>query len=172
MQSYQEEVGGSPGRSGHSLSVEAGRIVFETRTNLAQLFQVSNPQQIIFTKNATEALNIAIFGILRAGDHCITTSIEHNSVMRPLRYLESSGTIQLTQVPCSPRGELDFDLLTNALRPNTKLLVVTHASNVIGTILPIAELAHWAKSHGLLFGVDGAQTTGCLPLELEKWELD
>jgi cysteine desulfurase family protein len=172
MMRYQREIGGSPGRSGHRLSIEAGRIVHETREVLARLFNVDDPLRIVFTKNATEALNIALIGLLRPGDHVITTGMEHNSVMRPLRFLESRG-IDLSVVPCSDRGELDPDDIRAAFRPNTRAVVLTHASNVTGTIMPVQEIGLLTRERGdIVLCVDAAQTAGALPIDVAAMSVD
>jgi cysteine desulfurase family protein len=172
MMRYQREIGGSPGRSGHRLSIEAGRIVHETREVLARLFNVDDPLRIVFTKNATEALNIALIGLLRPGDHVITTGMEHNSVMRPLRFLESRG-IDLSVVPCSDRGELDPDDIRATFRPNTRAVVLTHASNVTGTIMPVQEIGLLTRERGdIVLCVDAAQTAGALPIDVAAMSVD
>ena len=171
MVNYNEMIGGSPGRSGHQRSLDAGRVILETREALAELFGCDDSLRIAFTKNATEALNIALSGILNPGDHVITSSMEHNSVMRPLRYLESQG-VQLSVVSCSGDGRLDTEDVRAAIRPHTRLLVVTHASNVTGTIQPIAELGEIAGRHGILFCVDAAQTAGSLPIHVDEMVID
>lgn len=171
MINYNERIGGSPGRSGHQRSLDAGRIILETREALAELFGCSDSFRIAFTKNATEALNIAIYGILKPGDHVITSSMEHNSVMRPLRYLETQG-VQLSVVSCSGDGRLDPEDVRAVIRPQTRLLVVTHASNVTGTIQPIADLGKIARNHGILFCVDAAQTAGALAINVDEMAVD
>ncbi len=171
MDNFMRHVGASPGRSGHRLSIEAGRIIYETREVLAQLFSIDNPMGIIFTSNATEALNLALRGILHSGDHVITSSMEHNSVMRPLRALESKG-VEITVVNCSPEGFLNPQDIERAIKPNTKLITLNHASNVVGTILPIAEVGQIAHHHGVPFMVDAAQTAGCYPIDVEAMSID
>lgn len=165
MNRYNEIVGGNPGRSGHRLSVDAGRIVLNTRDLAAELFNINDPFQLVFTKNATEALNIALLGLLREGDHVVTSTMEHNSVMRPLRYLEKRG-IAVTTVPCSSQGDIDPEMIKNALRPDTSLIVITHASNVTGTIMPVKEIGLIAAEHEIPFCVDGAQSAGALPIDV------
>jgi cysteine desulfurase family protein len=168
------EAGGNPGRSGHRMSVAAARVVEHARELLADLFHVADSSRIVFTHNATHALNLAVYGlwhrgILRPGDHVVTTSVEHNSVMRPLRHLESLG-IELTVVNCAPDGSLSADRMrAAALRPRTKLLVYAHASNVTGTILPVAGLAALAREHGALSLVDASQTAGAIPIDIPEW---
>ncbi len=168
---YMQDVGASPGRSGHRLAVEAGRIVYDTREALAQLFNVADPLHIVFAANATEAINLALAGYLRPGDHVITTSMEHNAVMRPLRYLQSTG-VELTVVPCSAQGVLDPADMEKAIRANTVLLVVNHASNVVGTLLPVAEVGALARNYGLLLLVDAAQTAGAYPVDMHEMKID
>src|SRR5713101_2857736 len=119
-------AGGNPGRSGHRMSVAAARIVENAREALAELFHAEHPAEIIFTQNATHALNLALYGFLRPGDHVVTTSVEHNSVMRPLRHLETLG-VEVTVVPCRPEGILDSNAVRRAVRPHTRLVVTTHA---------------------------------------------
>ena len=171
MSTYLREIGGSPGRSGHRLSLEAGRVILDARESVARLFGVDDPFRIVFTKNATEALNIALLGLLDAGDHVITSSMEHNSVMRPLRALEREG-VAVSVIPCSVRGELDPTAIRPAIRPNTRAIVLTHASNVTGTVLPIAEVSRVAHEHGLVMIVDAAQTAGALPIAVEAMGID
>lgn len=172
MIDYQQNIGGSPGRSGHGRSIEAGRVVYETREVLARLFNIDDPLRIALTKNSTEALNIALQGALKPGDHVITSSMEHNSVMRPLRFLESRG-VELSVVPCSPKGELDPGDIGKAIRKNTKMVVLIHASNVTGTILPIEAAGSLIRERGdILFCVDAAQSAGTLPIDVKKMNID
>ena len=171
MDRFNRSIGGSPGRSGHRLSIEAGRIVLETREGLARLFGVDDPFRIVFTKNATEALNLATFGLLRAQDHVITSSMEHNAVMRPLRHLEADG-IDLTVISCSAKGELDWRAVEAAVKKNTRAIYLTHASNVAGTILPVHEVGEICRARGIIFCVDAAQTAGVLPINVEDMQVD
>ena len=171
MDSFMRNIGASPGRSGHRPAIEAGRIIYETREGIAQLLGVDDPMRIIFTSNATEALNLVIRGILHLGDHAITSSMEHNSVMRPLRAMERGGS-RITVVNCSPEGFLDPQDIEQAIEPNTGLIVLNHASNVMGTILPVAEVGQIARQHGVLFMVDAAQTVGCYPIDAEAMNID
>jgi cysteine desulfurase family protein len=171
MDRFGRLIGGSPGRSGHRLSIESGRVIMNAREVLARLFGIDDPFQLVFTKNATEALNLAIAGLLSPGDHVITSSMEHNSVMRPLRALESNG-VELSVIGCSPRGSLDAGTLLSVVRNNTKAVILTHASNVTGTIMPIKEVGHFAREHGLIFCVDAAQTAGALPINIADMNID
>jgi len=168
---FSTNIGANPGRSGHSLSIDAGRTLMNAREAIAELFGIDDMLRIIFTKNATEALNLMIFGLIRPGDHVITSSMEHNSVMRPLRSLESSG-VELDVVPCSAAGELDPDDVAKAVRPSTKAIILTHASNVTGTIMPLEDIGAIARNRGILFCVDAAQTAGAVSLDIEKMCID
>jgi len=171
MADFLERCGGNPGRSGHRLSIEAGRAVYEARDAVAELFHVADPLRVIFTLNATHALNIAMCGLLRPGDRVITTGIEHNSVMRPLRALEREG-VQLTVVPCRPDTTLDTAELARAAAPGTRLVVATHASNVTGALLPLLQISRIAHAAGALLLVDAAQTAGCVPLDVPALGVD
>jgi cysteine desulfurase family protein len=171
MNRFNSTIGSNPGRSGHHLSVEAGRIIFDTREILSQLFGISDPLRIAFTSNITHSLNIVINGLLKSGDHVITTSIEHNSVMRPIRELESRG-VELSVINCSSDGAMDYGKIHKLIKSNTKLIVATHASNVTGTIMPIAEIGKISSSYGIPFCVDSAQTAGVLNIDVEDSNID
>ncbi|MBN2578735.1 MAG: aminotransferase class V-fold PLP-dependent enzyme [Pirellulales bacterium] len=169
---FQREIGASPGRSAHRLAVAAGRVVLDARERLARLFGVGNSSRVVLTPNCTEALNLAIKGSLRAGDHVVCSSVEHNSVMRPLRRLAADGVVELTVVPCSPEGRLSPAVVQKQLRPNTRLVVVTQASNVLGTIQPVAEIGKITRKRGILLLVDAAQSAGCIPIDLPASGID
>ncbi len=171
MSDYLENAGGNPGRSGHRLSIAAARYVYDTREALAELFSVPDPLRIIFTLNVTHALNLALRGLLRPGDRVVTSSIEHNSVMRPLRELERQG-VGLTIARCQGDGTLHPDTMRQAVTPGARLVVVNHASNVMGAILPIAEIAQIAHESGAMLLVDSAQTAGVLPLDVQAMGID
>jgi cysteine desulfurase family protein len=171
MQRFMAETSGSPGRSGHRLSLKAGRVILDARAALAALFGVADPLRIVLTKNATEALNIAVCGLLRPGDHAVTSAMEHNSLMRPLRTMEARG-VGLSIVPCSPEGLLDPADVVRVIRADTKAIFLTHASNVTGTIMPVAEIGRIARKRGLIFCVDAAQTAGVLPIDVEAMQID
>ncbi|WP_333871643.1 aminotransferase class V-fold PLP-dependent enzyme, partial [Desulforamulus putei] len=167
MEQFIREVGASPGRAGHKQTVEANRIVDETRQLLADLFNVGDHQRIIFTLNATDSLNLAIKGLLRSGDHVITSSMEHNSVTRPLYTLEFYG-VQVTKVQCDNQGNIDVNEIEKAIRANTRAIVMTHASNVTGTVMPVEEVGRIAARHRIHFVVDAAQTAGLLDIDVKK----
>ncbi|MBU4175551.1 MAG: aminotransferase class V-fold PLP-dependent enzyme [Actinobacteria bacterium] len=171
MVGFQTGIGANPGRSGHRLSVEAGRVLYQARERVATLFNVDDPLRVIFTLNATDALNIAMRGLLRPGDHVITSSLEHNSVMRPLRRLEKKG-VGVTVVPHGGEGLLDPGDIRNAITGETKMIVVNHASNVTGTLAPLAEIGTVAREHGLLLLVDAAQTGGSFPIDIIADSID
>lgn len=161
----------NPGRSAHRLSLEASRALFDARQTVADFFGASDSRDVVFTLNVTEALNLAIYGILRKGDHVVTTSMEHNSVMRPLRHLESEGIIELSVVHSFPDGSVDIDGIAKRVKQRkTRLLVVNHASNVTGTIADIKAISR-VKGEALLL-VDAAQTAGCLPIDLKEMGID
>lgn len=171
MAAFLERAGGNPGRSGHRLSVAAARVVYEAREAVAELFNVPDPLRVIFTHNATHALNLAIRGLLKRGDRVVATSVEHNSVMRPLRALEKKG-VEVAVAPCGRDASLNPAAMKKAVTPGTKLVVVNHASNVTGTLLPVAEVATIAHEAGALILVDAAQTAGCVPLDAQKAGVD
>lgn len=163
--------GANPGRSGHQLALEAGRGIFRTRELIADLFNIDNPMQIIFTSNATDSLNLAIKGVLKKGDHVVTSSMEHNSVLRPITTLEKIG-VENTIIQCNSDGSLTPEDIKAAIKNNTKMIVLTHASNVVGTLMPIEEVGKIAKEAGLLFLVDASQTAGVYDIDVKKMNID
>jgi len=168
---HARDAGGNPGRAGHRMSIAAARLIEDTRDLLAALVNAPDSSQMVFTLNATHALNIALHGLLRPGDHVVTTSMEHNSVMRPLHDLAAGG-VEVSVVACGVDGALDLDDVRRAMRPGTRLLVTTHASNVVGTLLPVAELGALARAHGARYLVDAAQTAGVVPIDVEAMGID
>jgi len=166
-----EQYGANPGRSGHKLAIEAARIIYETREALAELFGLEDPERVILTKNVTEALNLVLYGFLKPGDHVITSSMEHNSVMRPLRDLEKKG-VEVTQIRASEKGEIDPQDVLKSIRKNTKLIVLVHLSNVTGTILPVEEVLKISKDHGIPLLLDAAQSAGTIPINLKELPVD
>jgi len=171
MVRFLEEVGANPGRAAHGRAVEAGRIVYEAREAVCELFQAPDPLRVVWSKNVTEALNLALRGLLRSGDHVVTSSMEHNSVMRPLRALERRG-VEVTVVQCSPQGVLDPAGVERAIRPHTRLVALNHGSNVVGTLLPVAEVGTICRQHGVLLLVDAAQTGGAYPINVQSDQID
>ena len=172
MQDFLQNVGANPGRSGHRLSVEASRIVFDARENISRLFGIKDSSRVIFTLNATYALNIAIKGILQDGDHVITSSMEHNSVMRPLNYHERKNNVTVTKIKNDLSGVIDVNALESSINPNTKLVVLTHGSNVNGIINPIKQIGSICRKRGVLFLLDSAQTAGCVSIDVERDNID
>lgn len=168
---FMRQVGATPGRGGHRREEEAQRIADETRAALAGLFHAPDWRGVVFTMNATQAINLALKGLLRPGDHVVTSSIEHNAMWRPLKALERRG-VEVTAAPCAPDGMLDPAEVEAALRPNTRLVAVLHASNVLGTVLPIAEIGAICRRYGVLFLVDAAQTAGAVPIDMEAMHID
>ena len=168
VEHFMREVGATPGRGGHRREEEAARIADEARMALAQLFNAPDPAGVAFTMNATQAINMALKGLLQPGDHVITSSIEHNAMWRPLKALERRG-VAVTAVPCASDGTLDPADVEAAIRPNTRLIAMLHASNVLGTILPIGEIGRIAHDHGIPFLVDAAQTAGVYPLDMDVY---
>ena len=171
MDRFLRQCGANPGRGGYRLALAAEQEIEETRRLLARMFGIRQPHRLVFTFNATHALNIALKGLLRPRDHVITSSMEHNSVNRPLRALEARG-VSVTRILCSPRGELDVDDVRRAITSRTRLIAITHASNVTGTLLPVAELGSLARDHDLLLLVDAAQTAGVYPIDVEELQID
>jgi len=164
-------VSANPGRSGHAMSIEADRLIYNAREDVARLFGIRHPERIIFTPNATAALNLAIKGLVRPGGHCITTAMEHNSVTRPLRFLAGIGA-QFDKVTVSPAGVLDPADVAGAIKENTKLVAITHASNVIGTVTPVREITSLAHERGVPVLLDAAQTAGAMPIDVEEMGID
>lgn len=161
----------NPGRSSHELSIKASLKIAEARENLSELFNISNPLSIIFTYNATVALNIAIKGILKNGDHVISTVIEHNSVLRPLNALKKNN-VEVTLLSVDDNGFINFKELEDSIKSNTKAIVINHASNVLGTIQNIDEIGKIAKKNGIIFIVDASQSAGVIPIDVKKSNID
>jgi len=173
MRYYCKNIGANAGRSAHRRSVHASKLVFETRELVAELIGAKDSSRIIFTQNATEALNLSILGCgLKRGDHIITSSIEHNSVMRPLKFLEKERKILIDMIKCDKNGMLDPSDIESKITKKTKLITINHASNVVGTILPIRAIGQIAYSHNIPFLVDAAQTIGCIPLDINENHID
>ncbi len=154
-------------RGAYGSSLDAARVLYGAREKCAALFGLSHPERVCFTMNSTEALNIAINGTLTPADHVISTDCEHNSVLRPLYRLREAG-MGLDFVPADRRGDLDYDDLARLLRPNTRAVVCTHASNLTGNVLDLARIGSFCCAHGLLFLVDASQTAGVLPIDMER----
>lgn len=172
VEAYLRENGSPAGRGGYRMAEESERLVAGCRKQAAALFGLSNPRGIVFAFNGTDALNIAIQGSLQPGDHVVTTAAEHNSVLRPLRYLEEQGGVKVTRVACDEFGLVTAEDIAQALTPETKLVAVVHASNVTGAIQPIAEIGQRVADHEALFLVDAAQTAGHVPCDMNELGAD
>lgn len=164
-------IGGNPGRGSHRMSIEAGRVVFSARESVASLFNIADSSRVVFTKNATEAVNVVLKGLLKKGDHAITTSFEHNSVVRTLARLEREG-VSMTKVSGKVPGLVVASDIEKAITPKTRLVVMVHASNVIGAIQPIRDIGRLLKKKGIIFVVDAAQTAGVIPIDVFKDNMD
>jgi cysteine desulfurase family protein len=169
---FMRRCGGSPGRGLYAKAIAAEEVVYEARREVADLFGIAEPSRIAFTANATEALNLALKGYLQQGDHVITTILEHNAVLRPLHTLERTRGVRVTYVGADERGTLDIEALKKAFRPETRLVACVHGNNVLGTILPLAEVVRIAHDAGTAVLVDGSQTGGTLPVNLEELGVD
>ena len=166
------ETAGNPGRGAHGDALSASRMVYEARCKLAAFFGCRRPDHVVFTCNATEALNIALNGLFAAGDHVITTDLEHNSVLRPLYRLEDAGVITLDFIPADGQGRLDYNSISSLVKPNTSAIVCTHASNLTGNLVDLPRISAAAKAHGLLLVVDASQTAGAVPIDMEAMGID
>ena len=161
----------NPGRSGHKPALAASRAVYRAREEIAGFFNIEDPLRVIFTSGATESLNLALKGALRKGDNVLATSMEHNSVLRPLSRLKEDG-VEISIIECSKEGLADIKDIDNGIRPNTKMVVCTHASNVTGTVMPIKEIGEVCRKHGVLLLVDAAQTAGVLDIDVKDMNID
>ena len=171
MEHFFHCIGGNPGRSGHIKAIEAGKVVLNTRELLASMFNIKDPSRIVFTKNATEALNTALYGVLREGGHAVTTSMEHNSVMRPFNHLKEMG-VGLSVARADQTGTVHVGAIKDRIKENTKLVAVIHASNVTGTINDIEKIGRLCKQRNILFLVDAAQTAGVVPIDVDRMNID
>ena len=162
---------GNASRGAHGVSLAASRMVFDTRARLAKLFGCPRADHVVFTANSTEALNIALYGLISAGDHVISTDLEHNSVLRPLYDLQTRGAM-VDFVPADKKGNIRYEDMQKLFRPDTKAVVCTHASNLIGNVLDIARIGEMAHAHGALLVVDASQTAGVIPIDMQKMHID
>jgi len=162
----------NPGRGSHRLAVQASRVIFGTRRSLAKLFRVSNPNDIVLTPNTTHALNLGLKGYLRPGDHVVATSVEHNSVRRPLEYLRRTIGVEVTYLQSDAMGRITAGQVEQALTARTTLVVATHSSNLLGTIVPIGDIGEVTRKRGVRLLVDAAQSAGILPLDVEAMGID
>ncbi|HKQ96233.1 MAG TPA: aminotransferase class V-fold PLP-dependent enzyme [Candidatus Polarisedimenticolia bacterium] len=172
MDAFVRSAGANPGRGGHRLAVEAEAMLTETRALLARLFGATRPEQVVFALNASDALNMAIKGVVRTGDHVVTTVLEHNSISRPLNRLAAEGAITLTRLPAGADHVVDPQAVAHALTPKTRLVAMTQAANVTGTIQPVGAVGTIVREHGALFLVDAAQSAGAVPIDMARDAID
>lgn len=172
MSSFMKELNCSPGRGGYECAIQSGREIMETRFLISDFFNAGEPENVIFTKNITESLNFLIKGLLKKGDHVVTTSLEHNAVYRPLEQLKEKNMIEVSYVKSNKEGLLDTNLIKKAIKDNTKIIILNHASNVTGTLLNAKEVGKIAKEHGLFFALDTAQTAGIIDIDFNNLNLD
>ena len=168
---YMTKLGTNVNRGGYATAYDTESVVFECRELLGALFHAPDYKNVVFTRNITESLNVVLKGLLHSGDHVIVSSMEHNAVMRPIKQLEKEG-VSFTRAQCESDGSLKLDALRSCLCPETKAVVLTHASNVFGTMLPILEVGAFCKEKGLIFILDSAQTAGVFPIDMEKMQID
>ncbi len=172
MDYFYRNFGVNPGRSGYDLCLETGSLVEETRRMLTKFFNGQDPNRLCFSYNSTDALNLIIFGLLREGDHAITTTLEHNSVLRPLYHLWKFGGVEVDYIPFDRQGFIDPDDFAPKFKKNTRLVIVNHASNVIGTVQSIGEIGRRCRERGIPFAVDTSQSAGKIPIDMDKDNLD
>lgn len=168
IEHYLRDLGAPAGRSAYREATEVERLVHDARRRAAELIGVAEPRRVIFTSNGTDSLNLALHGLLKPGDHVVTTVVEHNSVLRPLRYLEEHRSIEVTRVPCDCLGLVDPDEVREALRPHTRMIAAIHASNVTGALQPVKEIGAIARERGVVLLVDAAQSLGHVPIDVDE----
>ena len=172
MDRFYRSHGVNPGRSGYDLCMEAGQLVDDTRKLLTAFFNGTDPNRLVFSYNSTDALNLALFGMIGRGDHVVTTALEHNAVLRPLHHLSVEGGVEVEHVPFDARGFVDPGEIARRFKANTRLVAVNHASNVIGTVQPIAEIGRLCRERGVRLVVDASQTAGKLPIDVQAMNID
>jgi cysteine desulfurase family protein len=173
MDKFYRNFGVNPGRSGYDMCMEAGEVVEDTRKMLMEFFNGgTDPNRLCFSYNSTDALNIIIFGLLGKGDHAISTTLEHNSVLRPLYHLSQDEGVEVDYVDFNEKGFIDPDDIKKRFKKNTKLVIVNHASNVIGTVQPIKEIGKYCRENGIVFAIDASQSAGKIPIDMEEMNID
>jgi cysteine desulfurase / selenocysteine lyase len=172
MNSFYQIYGANPGRAGYSMTLETEEVVFQTRKMLCELFNGTDPDRLTFSYNATDSLNIIINGMLSKGDHVITSCLEHNSVLRPLYHKEQDGFIEVTYIPFDAAGYIRPEDIKSKIKHNTKMVVLNHASNVIGTVQPVAEVGKICRETGICFALDASQTAGIIKIDVQEMNID
>ena len=172
MYEFYQKNGVNPGRSGYDKTLEAEEVVYNTRKMLTEFFNGTDPNHLTFSYNASDSLNMIIQGIVSKGDHVITSNVEHNSVLRPLYHKMHDAEIEVTYIPFDEHGYVNPDDVKKAFRKNTKLVIINHCSNVIGTIQPIAAIGKYCKEAGILFAVDGSQSAGAIGIDIQEMNID
>ena len=172
MDSFYRNFGVNPGRSGYDLCMETGDLVDKTRKLITDFINGNDPNRLCFSYNSTDALNLIIFGILKQGDHAITTTLEHNSVLRPLYHQNRFNGVEIDYVPFGTNGFIDPDDIKNKIKANTRLVVINHASNVIGTVQPIEAVGRICRERGVTFAIDASQSAGKVPIDMEQHHID
>jgi cysteine desulfurase family protein len=172
MDSFYRNFGVNPGRSGYDLCIETGAVVDATRKMLADLFNGNDPNRLCFSYNSTDALNLIIFGMLQQGDHAITTTLEHNSVLRPLYHQNKFNKVEVDYVPFDTNGFIDPEEIKQKIKANTRLVIVNHASNVIGAVQPVEAIGRICREHDVPFAIDASQSAGKIPIDIEQMHID
>ena len=172
MTDFYRNHGVSPGRSGFDAAIATEEVVFNTRKMLTEFFNGDDPNRLTFSYNASDSLNMILQGLAQKGDHVISTTLEHNSVLRPLYHLEMDGTIEVTYVPFDERGYVDPDDVKKALKKNTRMVVMNHCSNVIGTVQPVGEVGKICRDAGVIMVVDASQSAGAVPIDMKAMNID
>ncbi|MGD8888980.1 MAG: aminotransferase class V-fold PLP-dependent enzyme [Desulfobacterales bacterium] len=172
MDSFYRSYGVNPGRSGYDLCMETGALVDTTRKMLADFFNGNDSNRLCFSYNSTDALNLIIFGMLKQGDHAITTTLEHNSVLRPLYHQNKFNGVEVDYIPFDTNGFVDPDDVKQKIKANTRLVIVNHASNVIGTVQPVGAIGRICRDYGVPFAIDASQSAGKVPIDIEQLHVD
>lgn len=172
MDQFYRKYGVNPGRSGYDMCLEVGEMVEDTRKMLTRFFNGNDPNRLCFSYNSTDALNLIIFGVLQPGDHAITTTLDHNSVLRPLYHLEKFNGVEVDHIPFNGQGFVDPDDFPKKFKKNTKLVIINHASNVVGTVQPIKEIGRYCRERGIIFAIDASQSSGKIPIDIEEDYID
>ena len=172
MNEFYQKHGVNPGRSGYDMSLETEEIVHKTRKTLTKFFNGTDPNQLTFSYNASDSLNMIVGGMLEKGDHVITSNVEHNSVLRPLYHKKHAGEIEVTYVPFDEKGYIDPDDVKKNFKKNTKMVILNHGSNVIGTIQPVGDVGKYCREEGIYFAIDASQTAGAIKIDIEEMNID